>query len=240
MPFIIAHRGASADFHENTVAAFHGARNQGADWVELDVRLNAEGELIVNHDAVFADQRVVWSTPTVEIPETVPTLAEALDACSGMGVNIELKNTPGDLGIIDGIPVPHSTDIVEAVVALIAKRRAAGDTQELLISSFDGETLTRTREVAPDLPTGCLTGDLHADPEQVDRAALEGHVAVHPWYPFVDAAFVERSVGLNLQINTWTVDEPEDIVNLAKLGVHGIITNHPGAARSVLEKQGIF
>lgn len=240
MPLIIAHRGASADFAENTVAAFQGAFAQGADWVELDVRINSSGDLIVNHDAEFADQRPVWSTPTSEIPDTVPTLAAALDACAGMGVNIEMKNTPGDLGVIDGLAVAHTTDIVDAVIDLIRERRAAGDSQELLISSFDPSTLTRTRELAPDVATGFLTGDLHADPEQVDRAALEGHIAVHPWYPFVDADFVERSNRLNLRINAWTVDEPSDIVNLAQLGVHGIITNHPEKARTILKNQGIF
>ena len=129
---IIAHRGASADHAENTRDAFLGAANQGADWVELDVRVARDGGLIVHHDAWYHDQRTVWSTPTEERPRGVLTLEEALDACREarpMGVNVEIKNLPDDLG---GPEVPHSLEVVDMVVDLLARRSGSGISEDIL------------------------------------------------------------------------------------------------------------
>ena len=96
IPMVIAHRGASAAHPENTVAAFVGARDAGADGVELDARRTADGHVIVHHDAQLPDGRVIVELAAAELPDHVPSLAEALDACAGMVVNIEIKNWPDD------------------------------------------------------------------------------------------------------------------------------------------------
>ena len=97
-PNIVAHRGASAAHPENTVEAFLGARAEGADWVELDVRLSGDGHLVVHHDPWYHGGLGVATSPAEARPASVPVLHEALDACAGMGVNVEIKNSPGDLG----------------------------------------------------------------------------------------------------------------------------------------------
>ena len=84
------------DRRENTVEAFEEAAVQGADWVELDVRLSADDVLVVHHDAHYPDGRLVRDVPMDEVPAHVPSLAEAFEACDGMGVNVEVKNLPGD------------------------------------------------------------------------------------------------------------------------------------------------
>ena len=96
MVTVIAHRGASAAAPENTIEAFRLARELGADWVELDVRRTADGVVVVHHDAHLADGRMVGDLAVDDLPEHVPSLAEALEACEGMGVNIEIKNLPDD------------------------------------------------------------------------------------------------------------------------------------------------
>src|SRR3954452_22090130 len=93
---IFAHRGASARYTENTVSAFQGARDLGADWVELDVRRTADGSLAVHHDAHLPDGRRIVELHAADLPDTVPDLAGALDACEPLGVNVEIKNLPGD------------------------------------------------------------------------------------------------------------------------------------------------
>jgi glycerophosphoryl diester phosphodiesterase len=226
---IIAHRGASADHPENTVAAFHGARDQGADWVEIDVRLSVDGVLVVHHDAVYPDGRPIAATPADDRPEYVPLLAEALEACSGMGVNVEIKNSPGDLGVEADHDVTVADLVVEAVVA-----RADGGAQPVLVTSFDEPTLHRVRSASVRVDTGLLTWNLHADPEALDRSARAGDVAVNPWDPFIDEPFMARCVALGLKVNSWTVDDPQRMVELVRLGVHGIITNVPGRAREAL------
>jgi glycerophosphoryl diester phosphodiesterase len=207
-PLVYAHRGASADFPENTLEAFGGAVGQGADGVELDVRLNAAGELIVHHDAWYRDGRTVWDVALAAAPPGTCDLNAALDACTGIRVNVEIKNDPADLG------------------------------GEHIRWSVEPATLDRVLAVRPDLPTGALLGDLRADPGAVDRVADAGHGAVHPWEQFVDAAFIARCRGLGLAVNTWTVDDPERIVALGGLGVDGVITNTPGSARNALERLG--
>ena len=208
--------------------AFLGAREEGASWVELDVRLSSDGQLVVHHDPWYSGGLGVATSPADARPETVPLLAEALDACAGMGVNVEIKNTPGDLGD-EG--VEHSLEVVDLVVSLVTQR---GSEQPIQISSFDEPTLARVRALAPDLPTAQLLFDLSGDPEAVERAAEAGHGAINPWDPFVDEALVARCDALGLEINPWTVDDPERIRTLAVLGVTGIITNTPAAAIAAL------
>lgn len=221
-PLIYAHRGASADHPENTLPAFRGAAEQGSDWVELDVHLAADGALVICHDAHYPDGREIWTTPSSERPATVPLLGDALDACAGMGVNIEIK-----------VPRP-GTDVAELVVAVVADRRAVGIDQEICISSFDEATLERVRSTGPSVDTAQLLFDLSADPAAVERAADAGAVAINPWDPFVDRQLVQRCAELGLQVNPWTVDDRDRIVELAALGVDGIITNTPALARSYL------
>ena len=228
---IIGHRGASADHPENTVAAFAGAREQGADWVELDVRLTADGALIVHHDAWYLDGRTVWDTACDERPGPVPVLDEALDACAGMGVNIEIKSSPWDLGPGH---VPHVPHVADLVLELLAARSGAGQEEQVLISSFDLATLDRVRAVDHHVPTGYLVFDLNSAPDAPEVAADHGHDALHPWDPFVDAALVGRCHDRGLLLNTWTVDEHDRIQDLALLGVDGIVTNVPRLARQAL------
>jgi glycerophosphoryl diester phosphodiesterase len=235
---IIGHRGASADHPENTIEAFTGAREQGADGVELDVRLTADGALIVHHDPIYRDGRTVWDTPCDERPAGVPVLEAALDACAGMFVNVEIKNSPGDLG---GDHVPHTTEVADRVLGLLASRAAAGPADDVLVSCFDLVTLDRVRALDAELRTGFLVLDPGAaidvgstTTDAVTVAAERGHDALHPWDPFVDDALVERCASLGLRLNTWTVDDEDRIRALAALGVDGVVTNVPGRARQAL------
>jgi len=227
-PLVIGHRGASADFPENTAAAFRGASAQGADWVELDVRVNRLGEMVVHHDPDFGDGRSVWSTALADAPAGTVDLAQALDASAPMGVNVEIKNSPGDLS-----DAPYGMDVVDLVLALLAARRDAGILEEVLISSFDLPTIDRVRDLAPGVDTGYLV----VDPSSVDAvavAAAGGHTALHPWDPCVTPALLAECRAAGLRCNTWTVDDLDRVAALAAMGVDGIVTNTPAAARSAL------
>lgn len=225
-PLIYAHRGASADHPENTVPAFVGAREQGADWVELDVHITADSQLVVVHDPRYADGRLVGDMSAKERPPTVPLLDEALDACAGMGVNIEIKVSEPGTAAADAV--------AELVVAVVAERRSRGVDQAICISCFDEGTLTRVRSVDSTVPTAQLIFDLAADQDVVERAADQGAVGINPWDPFVDEQLLERCRALGLAVTPWTVDSAERIIQLASLGVDGIITNTPALARGYL------
>ncbi len=227
-PLVIAHRGASADEPENTASAFRAAAEQGADWVELDVRLAGDGSLIVNHDAWYRDERTVWSTPFDQVPPDTLDLAGALAACGDMGVNIEIKNSPGDLA--DG---PWSLEVVDATVDLIGTLDAAAR-DRILVSSFDRATVDRVKALDRDIATGYLVFDLSLQPDAVAEAADGGHDALHPWDPFVTPDLLEDCRSRGLRVNTWTVDDFDRWIELASWGVDGIVTNTPGRLVSAL------
>jgi glycerophosphoryl diester phosphodiesterase len=226
-PLVIAHRGASAAHPENTVAAFRAARALGADWVELDVRRTADRALAVHHDEALAGGRLIASlaASSGELPEDVPLLDAALDACAGMGVNIEIKNWRLDADF------DPNRWLSEAVVGLLAER---GGRDEVLVSSFDLETVDRVHQLDPSVPTALLVMELDDPARVVAATAGRGHAALHPWAPTVDAELVERCHDAGLAVNTWTVDDPDWMVRLAQIGVDGIVTNVPDVARAAL------
>jgi glycerophosphoryl diester phosphodiesterase len=224
-PLVYGHRGASADAPENTLAAFALARAQGADGVELDVRRSADGDLVLHHDAALADGRVVAATATADLPAAVPSLAEALDECVGLVVNVEIKNSP-----FDPDHDPERT-VADQVVALLRER---GGHDRVLVSSFDLATVDRVRALDPGVPTAFLTFVDPVGADAVVLAAERGHVAIHPHEGTVDAALVGLAHGAGLEVNVWTVDDPDRIRALAAAGVDGIVTNVPARALEAL------
>jgi glycerophosphoryl diester phosphodiesterase len=233
-PLVIGHRGASAARPENTVEAFRHAAELGADWVELDVRRTADGALVVHHDASLPDGRVIVELARVDLPASVPSLVAALDACAGMGVNVEIKNDPAD-------PDFDARDrVADAVADLLVARSVGPDGTDLamiLVTSFNPRTIDAVRSRAPSVPTGQLVFDL-ADPAAVvARAVRGGHRSVNPWDPFVDEALIELTRAVGLLVFPWTVDDPARMQVLLDLGVDGIITNVPDVARSLVDAQ---
>lgn len=225
---VIGHRGASHAHPENTLAAFQGAIDQGADGVELDVRRTSDGALALCHDETLADGRVVLELAAADLPPEVPQLAHALDVCRPLAVvNIEIKNWPDD-GDFD-----HTARLADDVVALLDARGELDDGRNL-ISCFHLPTIDRVHQLAPGLPTAWLLGLVEDGADLVDRAAAHGHVAVHPHHAFVDEALVQRAHDAGLAVNTWTCDEPDRIRWLADQGVDAVVTNVPDVALRAL------
>ena len=224
MTEIIAHRGASRVERENTIAAFERAVELGTDGIELDVRRTADERLVTHHDAVLGDGRVLVETAGSELPFYVPTLAQALDACAGAWVNLEIKNDAGepDFDPDDGV--------AEGVVAEL-ERRGPGS-GPWLVSSFRLETVDRCRALAPRLPTAWLVIDV--GPDTPAMLAERGHVAVHPWVETVTEDVIARCHDAGLAVNTWTCNDPARARELAAWGVDGICTDVPGVLLDVL------
>ena len=216
---VIAHRGASAAAPENTIEAFHLARELGADWVELDARRTADGRVIVHHDAELADGRVIVELDRADLPPSVCDLTDALDACDGMSINIEIKNWPDDPDF------DPEESVAEQVVALV-QERALQD--RVLISCFHYPTIERVRALDPGIRTAFLHIVLDKTwAELAAEVAAAGHTALHPWDGIVDAELVDAAKGAGLEVNVWTVDDPERMAQLIALGVDGICTNVP-------------
>ena len=197
----------------------------GADMVELDVRLTADGRLAVHHDARLADGRAIRDLRWAELPSDLPDLDAAIEACGPMAVNIEVKNSSRD----PDFDVDRS---VAKEVAELVGQRALHD--RILVSSFDLGSIARVRDVDPRVATAWLTM-LVPDAASVVASLVEaGHRALHPYDSVVDAALVGTCHAAGIDVNVWTVDDPERIRALANFGVDGICTNEPDVALRVL------
>jgi glycerophosphoryl diester phosphodiesterase len=239
---VIGHRGAPRIATENTVASFHAAARIGADGVELDVRRTLDGRLAVHHDAHLNDGRAIVDTTWTDLPDEVPDLSAALDACRTFGlVNVELKNWPADVDFDASLAVVDQ--MVEALLD-----RPADEQARFLVSCFHLPSVDRVRELAPRLATAWLVvGPAHpvgAGPDAPDpvaaivaEAADHGHQAVHPHHAFVTPALVEAAADAGVAVNTWTCDDPDRIRWLAEVGVAGVVTNVPDVALAALGRR---
>lgn len=199
----------------------------GADGVELDVRRSADGALIVHHDPYLEDGRVIVETLSRELPDHVPSLDEALDACVGMWVNVEIKNDPNE-------PDFDPTDqIAETVVAALLSR---GDPERFLISSFRRETVDAVRQTTSKIPTAWLTVAVPPDEmnDVLDSLVASGHCALHPWVGALVQELVEACHARSLSVNTWTCDDPQRMDELHTWKIDAICTNVPDVALTVL------
>ena len=226
--FVIAHRGASAAFPENSEAAFAGAVAQGADGVELDVRRTADRRLALSHDDTLPDGTVVVETAFADLPDGLIDLAQAFDVAAPLAiVNTEIKNWPDDRDF------DPTEQVATDVVGLLRARGELEDGRHL-VSCFHLPTVDRVHELAPGLATAWLLGLVDDPGALIDKAAEHGHVAVHPHHVFVNDELVTRAHAADLQVNTWTCDDPDRITWLADLGVDAVVTNVPDIALAAL------
>lgn len=222
-PLVIAHRGASAVEYENSLAAFRAAGKLGADGVELDIHATQDGALVVHHDVSIAGLRIPTATraevrrqrlPNGEPP---PLLEEALVAAGPrLRVYVEIKTLPDEwdghlFAALDGGPNP------------------AG----YAVHSFDHRVLVRLGQKRPALPRGVLMASYPIRPLR----ALQDVGAVACWQErsLVDAELIDTLHLAGAQVIVWTVDDPADMIRLARLGADGLCTNRPDLARHTVD-----
>ncbi len=236
-PFVYGHRGASARAPENTLRAFALALDEGADGVELDVRLSRDGVVMVAHDRDLArvagrPERVAELDAAVLRTidaggDRIPTLDDTLDLTLGRGarVNVELK---GD--------VPDRAALTRAVAALLA-RRSDAERELVFVSSFRPEILVGLRALGSRAPRAVLFDAEHTGP--VRAALLRRAVSpegLHPHHSLCAPGAIARWHARGLFVNAWTVDSPDRARALAQAGIDGIITNDPAGIVTALER----
>ena len=236
---ILGHRGASADFAENTLDAMRGALEQGADGVELDVMQCATGELVVCHDEWLDRlagkhwelERRSWAQlRTLDVgtrlgkgAARIPLLSEVFEMVpAGFLVNVELKCERLD-----------DQGLSEKVGAFITER---GLGEQVLVSSFNPLCLVRLARAFPSLRRGVLI-----DPDKSYLAQawgwlpIAGKTSVHPHFSQCTAGRVRAWHEAGLEVAVWTVDDAGEARRLKAMGVEYVITNRPGALRRELE-----
>jgi glycerophosphoryl diester phosphodiesterase len=229
---IIAHRGASGEFPENTLLAIEQALLQGADAIEIDVYA-VEGELIVIHDPKL--ERTTNGSGTIYQHalsyllqldagqgQRIPTLWQVLQLVHGRcWLNIELKGK----------------NTVEPLLSLLSRAQSElnFDCSQLLVSSFNHHLLLKLKDALPALKLGALTASLQLN--YADYVKQLGMHTVHCEINFMDQELVERAHELGLQVYVYTVDLPDEIEEMLQLGVDGIFTNYPARSRMWLHER---
>ena len=231
---IWAHRGASGDAPENTLAAFRLAADVGADGIELDVHFTLDRQVVVTHDddtvRVTGYKGKIGDLTLAQLKrldfscgmdafkgETIPTLEEvlALIQPTPLHINIELKTND-----------ENPNGLEEACQALVVKY---GMEERVLYSSFNHYSLAHMRSIAPHMKCGILYSNKLFKPW--DYARSLGCAAVHPKYGSVNTpVYMEDCHRAGIACNVWTVNSEQDIKAMLGLGADGIITNYPALA----------
>jgi len=230
-PYVIGHRGASGHFPDNTIEGIEGAAELGAEWVEIDVRLSADGDVVLSHDPVTGDGSLVSATSTEDLAaEDVPTLAAVLGVTAelGLGLNIEIKAIPTEEDF------DPSLTVVDATLEYLEAAEYGGD---LVISSFNRDAIDRVRELAADeIDTFLIASGTGDSAVLAADLASAGHEGLAIEGPDLPAGFVEPFTAAGLDTWAWTIDDPADARALVGAGVVGIITDYPDRIAEALDE----
>lgn len=242
-PRFIAHRGASADAPENTMAAFQLAWEQGADGIEADFFLSADGHVVCIHDPntqktgsgnlevgkstldqLRALEYGAWKNPKFK-GEPIPVLADVLDAIpEGKWFFLEIKD---------------SEKIVEPIAEILRAKQP--DKERLVIISFNAKVIQACREILPDY-RACLLIDLKnfnkpgqagKFAEQVRSSGSQG--LAYKEHELIPADWLSEVVGEGGILASWTINTPASAMRAIGRGVDFIITDRPAALRREVE-----
>ena len=237
--YSIAHRGGLAYAPENTLAAIKNAIKIGADYVEIDVHLSKDGEVVVIHDDTLdrttdgtglVREKTMKDLMRLDVGrwfsyefegEKVPTLGEVFDlAKDKIGVVIEIKNGP------------YFYENIEKKILDIAEEK--GMLSKIIVISFDHEAIKRVKAIDPLVKTGLLYFANIVDMEHL--ADETGARFMCPCWKMVTPDTVRRAKEAGLKINIWTLDEPQLIRKFLEMGVDCISSNMPDVLLNEIEK----
>lgn len=229
---ITAHRGASSEAPENTIAAIALAVEEGADYVEIDVRRTADGVPVLLHDeALFRTTRVLGDIGEVTYAEIaeydagssfseqfsgerLPALQEVLEMFGGkIGFNIELKSI-------------KDRELVRQVVELVEEYHLE---KSCVITSASYEQLTWIKEKNPELKTGYVLSLVYGnfyESEAADFFSIRSD--------FATESLVEKAHSVGKEVHVWTVNKESELRRMKTVGVDNIITDKPAYAREIV------
>jgi glycerophosphoryl diester phosphodiesterase len=237
-PWVIAHRGASGHAPENTLAAFERAVQLGAGFIETDLHLTRDARFVAIHDATL--ERTTNGRGNVHDF----TLAELRQLDAGMwfdrefmGQRIptleEVLKFGSEHDVIFYLEVKY--DAAWGMHhSLVAELHKSQSTARSIVISFDQSTLTALRQVDSTMMMGLLVDEPRDD---FAKVAIElGVRQLCPKANLVTPKLVEDAHRLDLQVATWTADDPEVMRAVAAAGVDGIMSNFPDRLQTVLEE----
>ncbi len=229
-PLIIAHRGFSGKYYENTLKAFNAAIEAGADYIEFDINRTRDNEVIVVHDysirGKYFKDMTFKEVEDISLEDNcrIPSLREVIESFSGrIKFYIEIK----DRKIVDPL----------------LKTLSDFPDDDTVIASFDHYALRKVKEKSPHIKTSALFADVIIDPVPT-LVALDANY-FHPcWedrspepYELIDEEFVAYLNNLGFGTISWAEDRPEVIKKLMDKGFNAISTNRPDLAFEIRKEK---
>jgi len=229
---VVAHRGASGDAPENTIAAIRLAAEQGATAVEIDVSISADGIAYVHHDdglerctdgegylcahpASTLDKLSAGILFKDYAKEPLPRLSDVLRVIQehNMALNLEIKPTPG-------LEEPTT----ETICKTVAEHWQAGNT--ILYSSFSREALKTAMQLQPETPRALIVCAIPKNWKQ-ELETLECS-NFHFAAPLVTKDEVQAMRAEGYGLYCFTVNDTKEAATLIEMGVHGVFSDYPG------------
>lgn len=250
-PRVIAHRGASGEYPENTLAAFHAAAEAGAPYFELDVHATRDGVIVVSHDAELG------RTCGIDAAIAETTSAELARADAGWGFSANGSGEFPFRGRGHRIPTleevfaafPERRYIIEVkqsepslIAPLLDLIEHSGMRRRVLIASEHQAPIDEARALAPDIPTGFPSAEVagfmmamapEGEPFRSRGAALQIPPEYESWR-LVTPQSVAAAHRMGVEVHVWTVNELAEMRALLALGVDGILTDYPARLAALL------
>jgi glycerophosphoryl diester phosphodiesterase len=242
-PIIIAHRGYSRRYPENTLRAFAAAFEAGARMIELDAALTRDGYLVVMHDATIdrttngqgpVNRHTLQALKKLDAGawfhsrfagERIPELSEVFDRFSRSGwLNVEIKSHPTRR--------PAGDFLWRRVVDLIEQK---GLTDRVLVSSFDTGLLERIAQI-PGPPHLAVLSSRYDGPEVLAMCRRIGALAWHPNHRRLKEAHVEMMHAAGIRVFPYTVNSRKEVRRLRRLEVDGLFTDDPAFVQACLSE----
>ena len=241
-PAIWGHRGAMDFAPMNTLVSFREAIDQGADGIELDVHLSADGQVMVLHDdsvdttsngnGLVAEMSVeqlqgldagAWFSEQFR-GERIPRLIEVFEALpENFLVNVELKSRTG-------LPKSDRQALVGLTIDVV---RTCHRQDSVIFSSFDPRLVRLAAKLAPEIDRALLID--RKRPWWLALASLGLDMqAIHPHFSLVNSRLIDQAKRRNWKVNVWTVNDSQEAARLAALGVDALICNSPRQIRAAL------
>jgi len=227
--FFIAHRGASYDAPENTLAAANLAWETGADAVEVDIYLSSDHRVMVMHDK--STKRTCGGEGYV-IKDTPSDVLRKLDAGSWKNASFIGEKIPFLEEVISTVPkgkklvveIKCGTEVFPYLEPIVAKTKKKS---RIIFISFDWEVILKAKKIFPDNKAYWLSSDKKLALQKLPLAKEAGLDGINMQYSAIDADLFAAARQHQLEVLAWTVDNPEEAKRLINLGVTHITTNRP-------------
>ena len=243
LPKFIAHRGASMDAPENTMAAFRLAWQQGADGIEADFFLSRDGQVVCIHD------KNTKKTGSGDLPVGKSTLAELRELEYGSWKHPKFKGEPIPLlgEILDELPkdkwffieIKDTEKIIQPIAEILRAKQP--DKNRVVIISFNAGVIKKCREIMPEYRACLLSalkdfnkeGRAERYLKQVRSSGSQG--LAYKEHESIPADWLTKITGENQILAAWTINSPQSATRAIHRGVDFIITDRPAALRTELE-----